>query len=131
MGALAAGATEILVKDAHLHGRNLDPAALRAPARLHRGWSGHPYAMMDGLDESFAAAILIGYHAPAGSTGNPLAHTLSLNLQRLRINGELASEFTVSGLTAAWLGVPSSRAWRAATNTSWSTAATTGSTPCA
>ena len=43
-GAVAAGATDILVKDAHWHARNIDDALLPREARLHRGWSGHPQA---------------------------------------------------------------------------------------
>jgi hypothetical protein len=33
--------------------------------------------MVEGLDESFDAALFIGYHARASSGGNPLAHTMS------------------------------------------------------
>ena len=47
-GALAAGAQEIWVKDAHGSGRNLLPDELPKEVRLIRGWSGHPYCMMQG-----------------------------------------------------------------------------------
>ena len=75
--AISAGATEIWVKDAHDTARNLIAARLPPQARLMRGWSGHPYQMVDGLDASFKALLMIGYHSRAGSDTNPLAHTLT------------------------------------------------------
>ena len=74
-GALAAGATEIWVKDAHGSGRNILQEALPREAKLVRGWSMHPYAMVQELDSSFDAACFVGFHGPAGHPGNPLAHT--------------------------------------------------------
>lgn len=106
-GARAAGATEILVKDAHDSGRNLRLDRLPDYVRILRGWSGHPDGMMFGLDAGFAAAIYTGYHAKAGSEANPLAHTTNLRISRLVLNGEVASEFTINALCAARYGVPS------------------------
>lgn len=106
-GALAAGATEIVVKDAHDSGRNLLLEHLPACARIVRGWSGHPDAMMFGIDESFDAALYTGYHSKAGVEDNPLAHTSTLRIARLTLNGETASEFTLNALCAARYGVPS------------------------
>lgn len=106
-GARACGATEVVIKDAHDSGRNLILERLPDYARIVRGWSGHPDAMMFGLDESFAAAIYTGYHSKAGSEANPLAHTSTMRISRLLLNGEVASEFTVNALCAAGYGVPS------------------------
>jgi D-amino peptidase len=106
-GARAAGATEVVIKDAHDSGRNLILDRLPDYARIVRGWSGHPDAMMFGLDAGFAAAIFTGYHSKAGSEANPLAHTSNLRISRLLLNGEVASEFTVNALCAAGYGVPS------------------------
>ena len=75
--------------------------------RIVRGWSGHPDAMMFGLDAGFAAAVYTGYHSKAGSEDNPLAHTSNMRISRLLLNGEVASEFTVNALCAAGYGVPS------------------------
>lgn len=105
-GARAAGATDILIKDAHESGCNLIVSRLPEYARIVRAWSGHPYVMMFGLDSSFDAALFIGYHDAAGSDSNPLAHTMNDRIARLTINGELASEFTVNAYTAALNGVP-------------------------
>lgn len=105
-GAMAAGAGEILIKDAHGTARNLIPSNLPVEARLIRGWSGHPFSMMDGLDSSFHAAMMIGYHASAGSDTNPLAHTITSGLSYIKINGQYASEFLLNVYTAAYQSVP-------------------------
>ncbi|MFC4625539.1 M55 family metallopeptidase [Daeguia caeni] len=106
-GARAAGATEIVIKDAHESGRNIIVDRLPAYARIMRGWSGHPDSMMFGLSTEFAAAIYTGYHAKAGSEANPLAHTTTTRVSRVLLNGEVASEFTFNALCAARYGVPS------------------------
>jgi D-amino peptidase len=105
-GALEAGATEIWVKDAHDSARNLIAASLPPEARLLRGWSGHPYLMVDGLDSSFQALIMIGYHSRAGSSNNPLAHTMTGAAAYVKINDTLASEFVINCYAAALENVP-------------------------
>ncbi len=104
--ALSAGATEIWVKDAHDWGRNLLPARLPRQVQLVRAWSGHPFCMMQELDETFHAALAIGYHSRAASDGSPLAHTMTGNMSYVKINEQYASEFAISAYTAGWLGVP-------------------------
>ena len=105
-GALEAGATEVWVRDAHESARNILAARLPRQTRLLRGWSGHPYVMMGGIDSSFAAAAMIGYHARAGASASPLQHTLTGKAATIKINGAYASEFMVSTYTAALEGVP-------------------------
>ena len=105
-GAIAAGATEILIKDAHATGRNIIASRLPDCARLIRGWSGHPLAMVQELDKTFDALLLIGYHSKAGTQDNPLAHTLTLQIGGLSLNGELASEFRLHSYAAGLYGVP-------------------------
>jgi D-amino peptidase len=105
-GAIAAGAKEILVKDAHDSGRNIIAARLPDCARLIRGWSGHPFSMVQELDASFDALLFVGYHSKAGSDDNPLAHTLRLRIAHLAINGEIASEFQIYSYAAALVKVP-------------------------
>lgn len=106
-GAKAAGATEVVVKDAHSTARNLILSKLPAYVRIVRGWSGHPDAMMFGIDKSFDAALYTGYHNKAGTDTNPLAHTLTGTVSRMLINGEVASEYTLNAHCAARYGVPS------------------------
>lgn len=105
-GAKAAGATEILIKDAHDSARNLILKELPEYVQLHRGWEGKPGSMMAGLDSSFDAVIFIGYHSPSRSDGNPLSHTMNTRINHVKINGEIASEFYINALYASYLGVP-------------------------
>lgn len=73
-----------------------------------RGWACHPGSMMAGLDGGYAGALYIGYHAPAGTDGSPLAHTINNDvIHCLKVNGRVASEFTLNSLYAAQQGVPS------------------------
>lgn len=105
-GAIHAGANVIWVKDAHDMARNLLADRLPEQARLVRGWSGHPYSMMQELDGTFDAALMIGYHSPAGGGGNPLAHTMNGGIVEIRLNGRPASEFLVNAYTASLVEVP-------------------------
>lgn len=76
-GALAAGATEILVRDSHGSARNILPHLLHPEAELIRDWSGGPLSMIEGIDESFDAVLFIGYHARANTPNAVLDHTMS------------------------------------------------------
>ncbi len=105
-GALAAGASSVLVQDAHDSGRNIDHRLLPLEASLSRGWNDDPRNMAQELDGSFSALLLIGMHAPAGSGANPLSHTFSLDNAEIRINGEACSEYLVLLYTAGYYGVP-------------------------
>ncbi len=105
-GARAGGATEIWVKDAHETGRNLITSMLPSGIRFIRSWQGHPLCMVQELDESFDAVMMIGYHSEAGSEANSLAHTLSSDAIEICINGRPASEFSVHALASSMLGVP-------------------------
>lgn len=105
-GAIAAGATEILIKDAHGSGRNIDISKLPENARLIRGWSLHPYSMVQGVDSSFDAIMFVGYHSAASKPGNPLSHTMTGRPLYVKINGQIASEFMMYSYAAASEGVP-------------------------
>ena len=106
-GAADAGAKEIWVKDAHYSGRNILSEDLPKNVKLIRGWSGHPYSMVQELDDSFDALLMVGYHSMAGKSGNPLAHTMSSSkLDSVFINEQQTSEFFLHGNIAAKHGVP-------------------------
>ena len=92
-GALAAGATEIYIKDAHESGRNMDISLLPKEAKIILGWKYSPDSMVCGLDQSFDALMFVGYHSPAGTNGSPLAHTMNRKTNYIKFNGKLASEF--------------------------------------
>jgi D-amino peptidase len=106
-GAMAAGAEELWIKDAHDSARNIDINKLPKNSRLIREWSRHPFCMMQELDESFDAAIMIGYHSAGSLSGNPLSHTLNnTKVNYIKINDEVASEFLVNTYIASLVGVP-------------------------
>jgi D-amino peptidase len=106
-GALAGGATQILVNDSHDGMFNLDPVALHRSARVLQGqkaWSmvagaepGSPTAGDDG----FAVALFVGYHARAGHPTATIAHTYSDRPTLTRLDGRPVGE---TGLNAAVLG---------------------------
>jgi len=105
-GAINGGAKEIVVKDAHDTARNLIHAKLPEAVRLIREWSGHPYSMMHGLDSTFNAVMMTGYHSRVGADSNPLAHTYTGSVAYLKINDRFASEFLMNAYTAGHAGVP-------------------------
>ena len=104
-GAIAAGATDILVNDSHGGQRNLLPEDLHPAARLI-SHSFKRYGMMEGLDETFDAVIFIGYHAKADHPGGLFAHTGSGVVRDLEINGRSVGEGGMNAALAAWFGVP-------------------------
>lgn len=105
-GALAAGCTEILVKDAHDSACNLIPDLLPEAVRLFRGWGSCFLGMMTGIDDTFDGVFFTGYHSGAGMDTNPLAHTMNRNNMYVKINGTIAPELMINSLTAAYFGVP-------------------------
>lgn len=105
-GALAAGAQDILVRDAHDSARNIHPDMLPEPVRILRNWERHPYSMMSGIDETFDAVIFTGYHSAVGMPGNNLSHTMNTRNTAVRLNGQVCSELMINCLTAASVGVP-------------------------
>ncbi len=104
-GACAAGATEVLVKDAHGSALNIIPDELDECAALIQGW-GVQDDMMEGLTGDHALTFLIGYHAMAGTADGVLAHTWSGALRSLRVKGTEMGEMGMSALLAGTLGVP-------------------------
>lgn len=104
-GAVAAGATQILVNDAHSAMRNLPPAALAGRAGYLSGRF-KPWYMMQGLDETFHRAIFLGYHA-AMATPGILSHTYNPRaIAEVRINGTATGEAGLNALVAQHFQVP-------------------------
>jgi len=104
--AKAAGATEILVSDGHGNGENLLIDQFPRDVRIIRSWPRRG-GMMGGLDASFSAAIMIGYHASASSSAGVRAHTVSsATFTRIAINGQDVSEGAMGAAQAGAMGVP-------------------------
>ena len=105
-GALAAGASEIVVRDSHGSARNILPDELHPAAELIRDWSTSPFSMMEGLDDTFDAVIFIGYHASANTQDAVLKHTMSGTLYNVTLNGMVMPEAGINGFIAGNHGVP-------------------------
>ena len=104
--AKAAGATDILVADSHGNGESLLIDEFPRDVRIIRSWPRHG-GMMAGLDSSFNAAIMIGYHASASSGAGVRAHTISsATFTRIAINGQDVSEGALGAAQAGAFGVP-------------------------
>lgn len=104
-GARAAGATDILVNDSHGSMRNIRLEDLEPGVRLI-SHSFKRHGMVEGFDETFDAAIFIGYHAKAGTPTGVFAHTGSGVVADVRVNGRSVGEGGLNTLAAQWFGVP-------------------------
>jgi len=105
-GARAAGATEILIKDSHGNSKNLLIDGLESGVRLVSGHGSQTDGMMQGIDGTFDCAILVGYHAMAGTLGGIMEHTITGGVHRLWVNGVECGEMGLSAGVAGRLGIP-------------------------
>jgi len=105
-GARASGATEVIVKDSHATCKNLLVDELEPGSQLISGFGAGKDGMMDGIDSSFSASLLVGYHGMAGAQNAMMDHALVGGLHRFWINGELSGEIAVSAAVAGAYGVP-------------------------
>lgn len=104
--AKEAGATEIVVADAHGNGENLLIEQFPADVRIVRSWP-RKLSMMAGLDGTFDAAIFIGYHASTNNPAGVRAHTFSsANLTRVTLNGVEMTEGSWNAAIAGHFNVP-------------------------
>jgi len=104
-GALAGGASEILVNDSHGSMRNILIEDLNPSAQLISG-SPKPLSMMQGIDDSFDAAFFVGYHAQAGTAYSTLDHTYSGIVYQVSLNGCPVGETGLNAALAGYFGVP-------------------------
>ena len=105
-GARAAGFSEFLISDSHGNGENIRLDMLPDDVQIVRSWP-RPLAMMEGIDETFDAAILIGYHAGTTNPAGVRAHTMSSGrLADVRLNGQSVPEAVLSAAIAGHFGVP-------------------------
>src|SRR6059036_3185634 len=104
-GALAAGATRVLVNDSHWFMRNLLAEELHPAADLASG-DPKPRSMVQGIDGGFDAALFIGYHARAGTRNAILDHTYADHVQEVRLNGRPVGELGINAALAGAYVVP-------------------------
>ena len=109
-GALAAGATDILVNDSHWNMYNLLPEALHRSARALQGEKA--WSMVAGAQPapdgspSYDVALFVGYHARAGHGRGTIAHTYSGSPIETRINGRPTGEYGFNAMVLGAWGIP-------------------------
>ncbi|MGQ4384033.1 M55 family metallopeptidase [Streptomyces sp. SAS_270] len=104
-GAVAVGACDIIVNDAHGPMRNLLPETVDPRARLLRG-KPKQMGMVEGLTAEHDAMICVGYHARAGTLG-VLSHSfMGHEIEDMWLDGRPVGEIGLAQATAAAFGVP-------------------------
>ena len=104
-GCLAAGATTVVVCDAHDESTNLSSEGLPEGVTLVSG-SPSPLSMMTGLDASFDAVLLVGYHAMSGTAGAVLEHTYAYKVISVSCADRALGEVGLNSALAGFFGVP-------------------------
>jgi D-amino peptidase len=104
-GALAAGATEIIVEDNHGSGHNLLYEELHPEAKVLMG--GPRPKRFCILDDSFDGLILLCHHAMAGVQGGILSHSYSsVSVHEMILNNRPIGEIAFDAAIAGARGVP-------------------------
>lgn len=105
-GAVAGGATEIVLNDSHSRMANLDPRRIAGEAKYLAGRH-KPRYMMQGLDETFDAIFFVGYHGSISGRPSTLSHTYNPEVfTRAAVNGVEVGESGINALVAEHFGVP-------------------------
>lgn len=107
-GALAAGASRVVVCDGHGSMRNLLLEDLPEPVEVVIGpASSRLLCQCEGLDEGFDAVLFVGYHARNGAAGAVLPHTWVGSLvHEITVNGVVFGETALNAAIAGHHGVP-------------------------
>ena len=103
-GCFLAGATEVIVRDGHASGANVDPTLIDPRARLIQGPTpGEQFKDIKGSD----ALILLGYHAMAQTKNALFAHSFSsATIQMMYLNGKPVGETGIHATIAGEHQVP-------------------------
>jgi D-amino peptidase len=105
-GAIAGGATEVVLNDSHSRMANLDPRLVAGEARYLSGRH-KPLYMMQGLDETVDAVFFVGYHGSISGEPSTLSHTYNPEVfSGARLNGRDVGESGINALVADHYGVP-------------------------
>ena len=100
------GVKEIVVNDSHGPMDNIIIEELHPDVSLVSGYP-KDLSMMEGVDETFDCAMLIGYHPKAGTEQGIFDHTYAGRVvSKLMVNGEEVGESGLNALVAGQFGVP-------------------------
>ena len=106
-GAKEGGASEIVINDSHMSMRNLLVDSFEIDDVKVITGQPKPLCMMEGIDDTYSAAFLIGYHGMSGAHPGVLNHSYCpLSIREIKINGSPAGEFGVNAGIAGYFNVP-------------------------
>ncbi len=95
----------ITVCDSHAKGDSIIYEQLPAGVELVKGFPRRHY-MMEGLNDTYAGVLFLGYHSGVGGFGN-MDHTYSASvIYEIKINGEPVDEFLINAYLAGEYNVP-------------------------
>jgi D-amino peptidase len=95
----------IVVADSHGHMQNLLLDRLPQDVQVVRG-APRPLCMVEGADATCDAALLVGYHAPAGTLHASMDHTFTTTIYEVLANGHVVGEAELNMILLAHLGIP-------------------------
>ncbi|MGE6631075.1 M55 family metallopeptidase [Bacillus sp. NPDC077027] len=98
------GAEDILVNDSHSKMNNLLIEELHEEATLISG-DVKPFSMVQSLDQSYDAAVFLGYHARASMRG-VMSHSMIFGVRHFYINDHPIGEMGFNAYVAGYYGVP-------------------------
>jgi len=104
-GACEGGAHEVFVTDGHNMGANILIEDLDERAVLNCGMR-PDLCMVGGVEGGMDAAMLIGYHARAGTQEAILCHTYTLDVANLILNGKPIGEIGLAAALCAHYDTP-------------------------
>jgi D-amino peptidase len=104
-GALAGGATTVVVNDSHGNMTNILIEELNAGAELISG-SPKPFGMMQGISPAVDRVCFMGYHAASGTGDAVLAHTWTGRIVEVALNEQVVGETGLNAALAGSYGVP-------------------------
>lgn len=103
-GALAGGASEVVIWDGHDGSRTLSVDEVHSAAKLIQG---KPTPANYYLSEKlYAGIVFIGQHAMAGTPNAVLAHSQSFSVKRIAINGREVGEIGQIAAIAGYFSIP-------------------------
>ncbi|MCM3665016.1 M55 family metallopeptidase [Mesobacillus subterraneus] len=102
--AFEKGCEEVIVNDSHSKMNNLLIEELHPETQLITG-DVKPFSMVQGLDDSFAGAIFVGYHARASMKG-VMSHSMIYGVRHMYINDVQIGELGFNAYVAGHYGVP-------------------------
>jgi D-amino peptidase len=106
-GAVEGGASEIVINDSHNSMRNLSIDHFDFEQIKVITGQPKPLCMMEGIDKTYAAAFLIGYHGMSGAHPGVLNHSFCpLSIREIKINGIPVGELGVNAGIAGYFDVP-------------------------